>query len=131
MAQPAVATNLNQPLDVGGDFAPQVALDPVLLFERVAQAREEDRMIDLTRAEVDRQPLFDAGIGPARTRVQIWADPTLTRNVHTIRVEADAARFTMTIENVPSEENPKTGKLTALSLLACLRGMVSPLRVGS
>ena len=72
-----------------------------------------------------------AGIGPARTRVQIWADPTLTRNVHTIRVEADAARFTMTIENVPSEENPKTGKLTALSLLACLRGMVSPLRVGS
>ena len=72
-----------------------------------------------------------AGIGPARTRVRIWADPTLTRNVHTIRVEADAARFTMTIENVPSEANPKTGKLTALSLLACLRGMVSTLRVGT
>jgi len=72
-----------------------------------------------------------AGIGPARTRVRIWADPTLTRNVHTIRVEADAARFTMTIENVPSEGNPKTGKLTALSLLACLRGMVSTLRVGT
>lgn len=72
-----------------------------------------------------------AGIGPARTRVRIWADPTLTRNVHTIRVEADAARFTMTIENVPSESNPKTGKLTALSLLACLRGMVSTLRVGT
>ncbi len=72
-----------------------------------------------------------AGIGPVRTRVQIWADPTLTRNVHTIRVEADAARFTMTIENVPTETNPKTGKLTALSLLACLRGLVSTLRVGS
>lgn len=72
-----------------------------------------------------------AGVGPVRTRVQIWADPTLTRNVHTIRVEADAARFTMTIENVPSESNPKTGKLTALSLLACLRGLVSTLRVGS
>lgn len=72
-----------------------------------------------------------AGVGPARTRVQIWADPTLTRNVHTIRVESDAARFTMTIENVPSESNPKTGRLTALSLLACLRGMVSTLRVGS
>ena len=72
-----------------------------------------------------------AGIGPIRTRVQIWADPGLSRNVHTIRVEADAARFTMTIENVPSAENPRTGKLTALSILACLRGIVSTLKVGS
>ncbi|MBN8926389.1 MAG: aspartate dehydrogenase [Rhodospirillales bacterium] len=72
-----------------------------------------------------------AGIGPARTRVEIWADPGVTRNTHTIRVEADAARFTMTIENVPSEENPRTGKLTWMSVLACLRGLVSPLKVGS
>jgi aspartate dehydrogenase len=72
-----------------------------------------------------------AGIGPARTRVEIWADPTVTRNTHTIRVEAEAARFTMTIEGVPSEENPRTGKLTALSVLACLRGLVSTLKVGS
>ena len=72
-----------------------------------------------------------AGIGPIRTRVRIWADPGVTRNIHTIRVEAEAARFTMTIENVPSAENPKTGRLTALSLLACLRGLVSSLKVGS
>lgn len=72
-----------------------------------------------------------AGIGPVRTKVQIWADPAVTRNIHTIRVEAEAARFTMTIENVPSAENPKTGRLTALSLLACLRGLVSPLKAGS
>ena len=37
----------------------------------------------------------------------------------------------MTIENVPSEENPRTGKITALSVLACLRGLVSTLKVGS
>ncbi len=72
-----------------------------------------------------------AGIGPVRTQVQIWADPGVTRNVHTIRVEAESARFTMTIENVPSAENPKTGQLTSLSLLACLRGLVSTLKVGS
>ncbi len=72
-----------------------------------------------------------AGIGPIRTQVQIWADPGVTRNIHTIRVEAEAARFTMTIENVPSAENPKTGRLTPLSLLACLRGLVSTLKVGS
>ena len=72
-----------------------------------------------------------AGIGPVRTRVEIWVDPTITRNIHTIRVEADAARFTMTIENVPSVENPRTGQITALSMLACLRGLVSTLKVGT
>ncbi|MGH7041057.1 MAG: aspartate dehydrogenase [Acetobacteraceae bacterium] len=72
-----------------------------------------------------------AGIGPVRTRVEIWADPGIDRNTHTIRVEAEAARFTMTIENVPSAENPRTGRLTPLSVLACLRGLVSVLKVGS
>lgn len=72
-----------------------------------------------------------AGIGPVRTRVQIWADPGINRNVHTIRVEAEAARFSMTIENVPSAENPRTGRITALSMLACLRGLVSTLKIGT
>ena len=72
-----------------------------------------------------------AGIGADATRVEIWAEPGSTRNTHTIEVEAEAARFTMTIENVPSAENPRTGRLTPLSVLACLEGLVSPLRVGS
>jgi aspartate dehydrogenase len=72
-----------------------------------------------------------AGIGPLLTRVEIWADPGIDRNTHTIRVEAEAARFTMTIENVPSEENPRTGQITALSMLACLRGLVATLKVGT
>ncbi|TCZ66657.1 aspartate dehydrogenase [Roseicella aquatilis] len=72
-----------------------------------------------------------AGIGPERTMVEIWGDPTVTRNTHTIQVEAEAARLTMTIENVPSEENPRTGRITPLSILACLRGLTSTLKVGS
>jgi aspartate dehydrogenase len=71
-----------------------------------------------------------AGIGPDRTRLEIWADPAVTRNTHSIEVEADSARFRMTIENVPSE-NPRTGRITALSALACLRSLVAPLRVGT
>jgi aspartate dehydrogenase len=70
-----------------------------------------------------------AGIGPDRTRIEIWADPTLARNVHRIEVEAEAASFSMMIENVPSE-NPKTGRLTALSVISCLRRMAAPLRIG-
>ncbi len=72
-----------------------------------------------------------AGIGPTRTRVQIWADPGVTRNTHTIRLEADTVRLTITIENVPSEDNPRTGKITPHSILACLRGLTATLKVGS
>ena len=72
-----------------------------------------------------------AGIGPQRTTVRIWADPTVDRNIHTIKVEAAAARLTMTVENVPSDANPRTGKLTPLSVLACLRGLTSTLKIGS
>ncbi len=72
-----------------------------------------------------------AGIGPQRTRLQIWADPGVTRNTHRIVVEADSARFEMLIENVPSEENPRTGRITALSALATLRRLVAPLTVGT
>jgi aspartate dehydrogenase len=72
-----------------------------------------------------------AGIGPDRTRLAIWADPTLERNTHLIEVEADSARFSMTIQNIPSAENPRTGRLTPLSVIACLRGLAGTFRVGS
>jgi aspartate dehydrogenase len=72
-----------------------------------------------------------AGPGPDRTRLEIWADPGVERNIHKIVVEADSARFSMQIENVPSEDNPRTGKITALSVIAALRGLVSTLKVGS
>jgi aspartate dehydrogenase len=70
------------------------------------------------------------GIGPDRTMIEIWADPNVERNCHTIEVDADSARFTLSIENIPSE-NPRTGKIAALSALACLRKLAAPLRVGT
>lgn len=72
-----------------------------------------------------------AGVGPDATRLEIWADPAIDRNTHSIEVDADSAHLSMTIRNVPSEENPGTGKITALSVIACLRGLVSPLKVGT
>jgi aspartate dehydrogenase len=71
-----------------------------------------------------------AGIGPDRTTIEIWADPAVTRNCHAIEVDADSAKFSLAIENVPSE-NPKTGRITALSALAALRKLGAPLRVGT
>ncbi len=72
-----------------------------------------------------------AGVGAKATALEIWADPSKTRNTHTIRVDADSARFEMTIENVPTESNPGTGKITALSVVTTLRGLVQTLKVGS
>ncbi len=71
-----------------------------------------------------------AGIGPDRTTIEIWADPGVTRNCHSIEVEADSARLSFAIENVPSE-NPRTGRITALSVVAALRKLTAPLRVGT
>ena len=69
---------------------------------------------------------------PTSTTIyEIWADPGVTRNIHRIEVEAEAARFSMQIENVPSAENPRTGRLTALSVIAALRKLSAPLAVGT
>ncbi len=72
-----------------------------------------------------------AGIGPDRTMVEIWADPAVTRNTHTIEVVSDSSNLTMTIANIPSTENPATGKVTALSAIAALRRLTAPLVVGT
>ena len=71
-----------------------------------------------------------AGIGVDRTTIEIWADPAVERNCHSIEVDADSANFTLTIENIPSE-NPRTGRITALSALAALRKLHAPLRIGT
>jgi len=71
-----------------------------------------------------------AGVGPDRTKLEIWADPTLTRNSHRIDVASDSASFSMSIENIPTD-NPKTGRITAFSVIAYLRKQRSTLRVGT
>ena len=72
-----------------------------------------------------------AGLGPDRTTIEIWADPAVDRNIHRIEVEADAARLSLQIENVPSLDNPKTGRMTPLSVIALLRKLTSPLAIGT
>jgi len=61
--------------------------------------------------------------------VEIWADPSVT--LHRIEVEAEAARLSMQVENVRSAENPRTGRLTPLSVIAALKKLVSPLAIGT
>jgi len=72
-----------------------------------------------------------AGLGPDRTMIDIWADPAVDRNIHRIEVDADAASFAMEIRNVPSIENPKTGRMTPLSVIALLKKLTAPLAIGT
>ena len=71
-----------------------------------------------------------AGTGPGRTAVEVWADPGVDRNTHTVTVEADSARFETTIEVAPSGGDALTGRIAPLSIIAALRGLVAPLTVG-
>lgn len=71
-----------------------------------------------------------AGVGPDHTMLEVWADPGVTRNIHRILVDSDSAMLDMKIENIPSE-NPKTGRITALSVIATLNRLQAPLRVGT
>ena len=71
-----------------------------------------------------------AGIGPDRTMVRIIADPGLSRNCHDITVEGEFGLLRVHIENIPSE-NPKTGRLTALSIIRSVRDVADPVRIGT
>src|ERR1700686_4327881 len=100
--------------------------EPLRIFEGTARQAAKGLPANLNVAVA----LSLAGIGPDRTRLEIWADPTVTRNMHRVDVESDSARFSMSIENIPSE-NPKTGLITPLSVIAYLRKQRASLRVGT
>jgi aspartate dehydrogenase len=100
--------------------------EPLRIFEGTAREAAKGFPANLNVAVA----LSLAGIGPDRTTLEIWADPAATRNIHRIEVDSDSARFSMSIENIPSE-NPKTGRITALSVIAYLRKLGAALRVGT
>ena len=61
-----------------------------------------------------------AGAGFDRTRVQVIADPAVSRNTVELHAKGPFGELRVELANVPSI-NPKTSKLTALSVIASLR----------
>jgi aspartate dehydrogenase len=72
-----------------------------------------------------------AGIGPDKTHIEVWADPGIARNRQSVTIVSDAGEATMTISNIPSDENPRTGRIVANSVIATLHRFTAPLTVGS
>ena len=71
-----------------------------------------------------------AGIGPDQTQVKIVAVPGLERNCHDIEVKGEFGLLNIHIENIPSE-NPRTGKLTAMSIIRSVQDAVDPFNIGT
>jgi len=71
-----------------------------------------------------------AGLGPDKTQVKILAVPVLERNCHDIEVVGEFGLLNIHIENIPGE-NPKTGRLTALSIIRSITDAVDPFRIGT
>jgi aspartate dehydrogenase len=101
--------------------------DPRVLFDGAARDGVPHFPQNVNIAAV----LSLAGIGFERTRLEVIADPTLSRNTHTITVSGRSGRFRVVLENVPSPDNPKTAWLACYSALAALRALVTPTRYGT
>ncbi len=70
-----------------------------------------------------------AGIGVEKTKVRIIADPDVGQNIHRIKVKGEFGEFTFNVKNLPSPQNPKTSYLAALSAIATLKKITSPVKI--
>jgi aspartate dehydrogenase len=71
-----------------------------------------------------------AGIGLDRTEVCVLADPTIERNMHTVVAEGAFGRLQFDIQGIPTDENPRTGRLVAMSVMRTLLLRRAPIIVG-
>jgi aspartate dehydrogenase len=61
---------------------------------------------------------------PGKVKVTIIADKDLKNNIHEVTVISSAGKIFTRTENIPSEDNPKTSYLAALSALSVLHQFV-------
>ncbi len=71
-----------------------------------------------------------AGIGMDRTQSRVFADPGVENNTHEIVARGHFGDIRVNIANVPSDANPKTGRLAILSMLKSIRSLTAPIVVG-
>ena len=101
---------------------------PTVLFEGAAQ-----EAVKLFPSNINVAALLSiAGIGSTKTRVKLVADPNTDKNTHEIEASGKFGRFSIKVENVPSQSNPKTSRLATLSAIECLRKICgSEIQIGT
>ena len=101
--------------------------EPLLVFKGTARDAAKGFPANVNVAAA----LSLAGIGPDLTTVEVWADPNVDRNIQSVTIHSDSGDATMTMRNVPSLENPRTGRIVAQSVIATLARLTSPLIAGT
>jgi aspartate dehydrogenase len=71
-----------------------------------------------------------AGIGLDRTEVCVIADPSAERNSHEVVAQGEFGDLRFEIRNIPTDDNPRTGRLVAMSIVHALRQRHATLVVG-
>ena len=101
---------------------------PITIYDGIA--REAVRLFP---ANINVAALLSlAGLGSEKTKVRIVADPNTDKNTHEIIAQGRFGKFSIKVENVPSESNPKTSKLAILSAIECLRTICNQdIRIGT
>ena len=101
---------------------------PTTLYDGIAK-----EAVRLFPANINVAALLSlAGLGSEKTKVRIVADPNTNKNTHEILAQGKFGKFSIKVENVPSESNPKTSRLAVLSAIECLRAICKQdIRVGT
>ncbi len=61
------------------------------------------------------------GLGSKNTKVMIVADPSTDKNTHNILANGKFGKLSITVENLPDSDNPKTSRLAILSAIQTLK----------
>jgi aspartate dehydrogenase len=72
-----------------------------------------------------------AGVGFDRTKVEIVADPVVTRISHKILAHGKFGRLRAEVENMPNPNNPKSSYMASLSAIATLKKIINPIQIGA
>ncbi len=108
------------------DLDLETITEPTCIYEGSAEdvATQYPKNVNVAAA------LSLAGIGFARTKVRVVADPRAQRNVHRIEAKGAFGDLCIELKLHPSPTNPKTTYLAALSLVRLIKGLSSKVRVG-
>jgi len=72
-----------------------------------------------------------AGKGFDGTKVEIVADPVVTRISHKILAHGRFGRLRVELENMPNPNNPGSSYMASLSAIATLKRIISPIQIGA
>lgn len=71
-----------------------------------------------------------AGKGFNQTKVQIVADPVVSRISHKILAHGKFGRLRVELENMPNPNNPSSSYMASLSAIATLKRIIDPIQIG-